>query len=203
MARCLECGEPVEDGTFLCFPDCGERDRPEAREQFDDFFSSFQLIQLESQTSTQKVKRLKPEEIGMKIPSWQEELSRILSVCRLSSGPQDLSGYICLVHHIAIDKRISFWNGLVITVFFFKREWCIRRYYDPGAMEDPKRKIKERTRGWKYAIFNPFDYLEWSMPGFAKWVNCTMACYGYTRKALVAKAEQVIHDETMLACIGT
>jgi hypothetical protein len=205
MARCLECGKEVEAGTSLCFPICNEPNHTQTHKQFDDFFDDFELklIPLEAQSTLLTVKHLKPEDIGMRIPTWQEEAQRLLTACFVASGPQCLADYVRLAHRIAIDKRITFWNGLVITVYFFRREWCIKQYYDQGVEEDLKKGIKERLRGWKLAIFNPFDFLEWAMPGFAKWINVTMANQGYTRKMLVAEAERVIHDETMLACVGS
>lgn len=189
--KCLECGKEVESGLDLCSR-CEEVSL-QMDLQFDDFFKTL------PQTSTSEVKphypvvKLSPTEIGFRVPSWQEECQRMLKICRISY-PQCLADYIGLVHQVCIDRQITFWNSLLVVVNFFKKDWCISKYFDRGEVEDPKKGIKARTRGWKLAIFNPFNYMEWAKPGFAKWVNITMKGLGKTRKDLVKEAEEIVNE---------
>ena len=192
-ALCLECGKAVLNGLDLCSK-C-EHDLISKELLFKDFFKTVVLVRTQESKPRYPVVRLTPEEIGFRVPTWQEEVIRLCHKCHFSSGPQNLADYIHLVHQACIDKRITCWNMLLVVVNFFKKEWCIRKYYDPGQVEDTKKKIPARSRGWKLAIWNPFDFMEWSNYSFANWVNVTMKDLGWTRKQLVAEAERITKNE--------
>jgi hypothetical protein len=198
VSKCVRCGTKVAvEGDELCAR-CEELDKA-AAEKFNDFWKCLSYNPLHTRRDPSemdsKVEHLTQEEAGIVFPTWTEERERILKACHMSQ-PKCLGEYIYLIHQTCIDRFIrngnnGFWNALVIVVSFFNKDWCIRRYYDPGRDEDKKKGLPARSRGWKVFVFNPFDYMEWAMPGFKAWVVRWLKV-GVTRKQLIQKAEEAV-----------
>ena len=198
-SKCTECGKETDSGLDMC-PRC-ESQHLIVMLEFDDFIKTLSYNpnwnRKDPSVMDSKVVHLTQEEAGIVIATWIEERDRILKKCSMS-GPTCLAHYIYLIHQVCIDKHIrrggtGFWNALIIVVSFFNKDWCIRRYYDPGDEGNEKQGRPARTRGWKVAVFNPFDYMEWAMAGFKEWVVMWLRA-GVTRKELILKAEKIIKE---------